>query len=613
MVIIPLFISLFIFLDPGGFELKKKKVISFLFFSVFSLLLLSGTGNDKINFPRAAGTHYENSYEINVFSLDCFKKNFHLNLAGEEWNPLFVVNDSASGDLRGKIPFDAFCSSLLKKDCKKRSNTQPKKVKSKRFGRAFLLTMGVTLLDSIRYWAKYTKWLEDWQYELTWEDQKVRFFTLKANKFDSNPFVTNWTHGLSGAIYYNFARYYRMNVLESVLFELGFSLWWEYVTEWREVVSINDNFFSGLGGLPIGEPLFQIGSYFNNKPGVLNKIVGAVFNPVILFNDLLGGRKWRKKFSKPYFSKPHFNIYFGHKQAFFKGSEHGDSSLFHIGFESSFNIIPGYGLPGTHNRFIKNILLSEISFNLAYKATSVEEFNLFTKTVIFGHFSQKIEQDSSENLKGYSLFLGAGSAFDLFKKKAIAYYDKGEYHYDFTAGERAPQPTEFTDKLAILNIIGPVFDLSVYSGRLKLGLSLDAYVDFALVNALALNEYSIEHDLFEPKKKTTLAHYGYYYAFGFTLSSKGSVRYRNFEINGKFKYQYYDSVEGVDRFQDNVVDDCNVTDSRLMYKVSLGYRFFNSPIKIVFACEGIKRKGALKNIRRRESETRLYTQLNLSF
>jgi hypothetical protein len=588
----------------------NKKSFFFLFFFIFALLLLPGTGHDKTKFPQGTET-----LSISGFSLDFFKTNFHLNLAEyeEEGNPLFVVNDWGPGDVREKNPFDPFCSSLLKKDCKKGSDTQPKKVKSKRFGRALLFTMGITLIDSIRYWATYSKWIEDWQFRLTWEDQKNRFFSLKANKFDSNPFRTNWTHGLSGAVYYNFARYYRLNVLESVLFELGFSLWWEYITEWREVISVNDNFFSGIGGLPIGEPLFQVGNYFNNKRGAFYKIVGSLFNPVIMINDLLGGRKWRKKFTEPNFSKPDFDLYFSYKQVFFKGDKHEDISLFHIGVETNFYTIPGYGVPGKNNRFIKNVLFSEICLNLTFIEASLEEFSFFTKAVLFGHFYQDITQDSSKNLKGYSFFWGAGSAFDLFKKKAIAYYDKGEYHYDFTGGEKAPQPTEFTDKFAIINLIGPVFDLSVYSGWFKFNLSLDAYIDFALVNAMALNEYSEEYDLFEPKMKTTLSHYGYYYAFGFTLASKGSMRYRNFEIKGKFKYQAYDSIEGLDRFQGDVKDDCNVTDYRLMYKVSLGYSFSNSPVKIVFACEGIDRKGTLKDITHRESETRLYTQLNLSF
>jgi hypothetical protein len=33
-----------------------------------------------------------------------------------------------------------------------------------------------------KYWVTYEEWLEDWQYELTWEDQKKRFFSLEAWK-----------------------------------------------------------------------------------------------------------------------------------------------------------------------------------------------------------------------------------------------------------------------------------------------------------------------------------------------------------------------------------------------------------------------------------------------
>ena len=289
--------------------------------------------------------------------------------------------------------------------------------------------------------------------------------------------------------------------------------------------------------------------------------------------------------------------------------------MFHFGVETTLYTIPGFGDPqaGSINRYHKKTLISDFYLDLSFGAGGLEEFSIFNRVIMFGLFRQEIKQDSSVGLKGYSLLIGGSSAFDLFKKKGIVYYDQGEYHYDFAIGEQAPQPTEFTDKFAIINLFGPVFDLSLYSGALKSRLSLAAYFDFALVHALALNEYSEDNDIYEPRMKTTLSHYGYYYAFGFTLSGRGSLLYRNFEIKGKIKYQYYDSVENLDRFQDRVVDDCNVNDSRVMYKVSLGYSFAKSPVKLVLACEGIDRWGSLKHITRRESETRLYTQLNLSF
>lgn len=581
----------------------KKKTISFLLFFASVSLFLPGAQHEKTD---SRGK---------FFSLDRLTKGFRLNSIGNEQRSLFFLDESDSCEMRRKIELDAFCSSLLDGENKIKAQSQPKNVRSKKFGRALLVNAGLWLADSIRYWATYAMWIEDWQFELKWKDQKIRFTSLKANKFDSNPFVTNWTHGLSGATYYTMARYHRLNILESLLFELGSSFWWEYVTEWREVISVNDNFFSGIGGLPIGESLFRLGNYFVNKPGALNKVLGYVFNPVMGLNDLLGGKKWRKRFAGLPFSKSCFDLYFGQKQVSFKGDKGWSSPLFYIGFETSLNTIPGYGNPdnGDSKRFIKEPIFSELCFDSTFGADSVEEYNFLSRVVIFGFFSQRIKQDSSNNLRGYSFYLGTGSAFDLFKKKAVAYYDKGQYHYDFTGEEQATQPTEFTDKLAIINLIGPVLDLSLYAGRFKFWLSLGAYVDFALVNSMAINEYSTVYDLYNPRMKTTLSHYGYYYAFGYTLAAKGSVIYKNFEISGRLKYQYYDSIEGLDRFQDRVVDDCNVSDYRMIYKVSVGYSISESPVKIVFACEGIDRKGSIKDTTHRESETRLYTQLKFSF
>jgi hypothetical protein len=233
--------------------------------------------------------------------------------------------------------------------------------------------------------------------------------------------------------------------------------------------------------------------------------------------------------------------------------------------------------------------------------------------VIFGHFSQKLIQNSAKYLKGYSFYLGAGSAFDLYRKRSTAYYDKGEYHYDFTAGEQATQPTEFSDKLAIVNLIGPALNLTLYSGPLQFRLSLNAYVDFGLVNSMAINEYSTLHDLYEPRMKTTLTFYGYHYAFGCTLSSGARLTYKNLELRGKFKYQYYDSIEGLDRFYNRIEDDSNVTDSRLWYRVSAGFSIPKSSVEIVFAYEGLDREGTYKEITHRESENRFFSQLKFSF
>lgn len=591
---------IFALFKPQADYQMNKKTAGILIFVLLSTFFLFGTEKEN-KIPRPHCFFSDEAIHQTQFNLAA-DMNFFSNI--------FSYPDTLTG---GKSHFYHNFNFSLSKQNINPVNSPKKKENKKYLGKAILFNLGIWLIDSIRYWATYSQWIEDWQFELTWEDQKKRFFSFTANKFDSNPFITNWTHVLSGAIYYNVARYYGLNKLESILFEFSSSLWWEYVTEWREVISINDNFFSGIGGLPFGEVLYRLGSYFSNRPGALNKIVGYVFNPVMALNDLLGSSKWKKKPDFPESSRPLFKFYYGPKQVSYRGEKGSSSLLFNLGLEADFNTIPDYGKTGTTKQWIKKTLLSQFHLDATLGENTLEEYSVLARVVLFGYFSQKIKPGPSKTKKGYSLYIGAGSAFDLFKKKAIAYYDQGDYHYDFTAGEYPPQPTEFTDKFAIINLIGPVFDLVHYSGCWTFKLGLGIHFDFALVNALALNEYSKYYDLSNPQKKSTLTHYGYYYAFGLTLSSEGSLAYKNIELSGKCKYQSYNSIQGLDRFQDEVVDDSEVKDSRFMYKVCLAYSFGNSPFKMEIAYEGINRHGSLKDINQNRLENRIYTRIKIEF
>jgi hypothetical protein len=97
-----------------------------------------------------------------------------------------------------------------------------------------------------------------------WADQRERLFTFEAWRFDTNLFRVNWTHQLAGSLYYNFARANRLTWLESTLVTLCGALWWEFVTEWREVISINDLIFTTVGGYAGGEAFYQLGRFLQD-------------------------------------------------------------------------------------------------------------------------------------------------------------------------------------------------------------------------------------------------------------------------------------------------------------------------------------------------------------
>ena len=545
----------------------------------------------------------ESLLEKNLFIVDIFIKDFHLSLEAIPEEPRNIKDSSTL------VPSDGSSEKSGKQAIKTQNHQKKNK---KRFSRALIITSSFILLDSIRYWIE-AEWVEDWQYNLSWKDQKIRFFSLDANRFDSNPYITNWSHIIPGGCYYSFARYYRLNRLESTLFSTGCSLFWEYITEWREVISINDNLFSGIGGIILGEPLFQIASYYNHRPGFFNKVLQTIFNPIITLNNLLGGKKKDPGYKPSTSSKPCSKLYVGYKEVTYKGIENPVSSLINVGFETQFNTIVNYGASGKTSGFVKDTMLSQVMFDLSFGSEGVEEYSIYAGSVLFGYFDQKLNQESPLNTKGYSLFLGLGTGFDFFKKRSTAPYDKGAFHFDFTSGVTLDQPTEFTDKHAILNLFGPVFDICVQDSSFKFTFRAGAYLDFALVNAIALNEYSVDHDLYEQRMKTTLSYYGYYYALGFTLSSGIEMSYRNVCIEGKLGYHYFDSIEGRDRYQHDLEDDSTVRDSRFLYRLSVGYSFSKIPIKLQLSLEGIERRGVLKEFTHCEKETRLVSQIIFSF
>jgi hypothetical protein len=565
-----------------------------------------------LGIPLMAGSQPEPETDRGLFAgaLEC-QQNFHLKMVPESDLLKFKLSRVITLQNRQHPGPDSGCHTPSQNKHKSQSPSSIKKESTKRFSRALLLSGILISVNSTKYWIKYSQWIEDWQFELTWNDQKRRWFSREGYKFDSNPFLTNWTHTLSGAIYFNFARYNRLSTLESSLFMLSTNLVWEFITEWREVISIGDNICTGIAGISIGEPLFWIGSYFTQKNGLLNSILGALFNPVVATNDILDKNKYRSDLHLERFSKPRFELFFGLKKSSFQDND-STQAQFNTGIEVRYYTIEGYGEPGSINQYMKDTLFSEISGDIAFGANNLEEYSFFTRALLFGWFKQNLKQNSVKELTGYNYILGAGTAFDFFKKKSTQYYDKGEYHYDFEGGELPPQPTEFTDKLAVMNLIGPVFELSLYSGPFKLRTSVSAYFDFALINSLAINQYSTVYDLADPRIKTTLSYYGYYYALGLTLASDLEISYNNIRLQGKIKYQTYDSIDGLDRFQDELDDDSNVRDTRLIYKISLGARLSRSPVTLLLAYECIDRKGWFKDITHSSTEDRIFTQLQIS-
>lgn len=556
-------------------------------------------GKDKANQADSADNfNYNYAEQYKLFQLNQYLNRYYS-------RPLFLFKDLKLNTL------------LLAGDFDYRLVQKP----GKRLGRAVLEGLGHMLYATISYWIRQDVMREDWEYQFNWEDQKRRFFFTDGMRFDSNSFTFNWTHSLAGAVYYNYARANHFNPLESFLFSFGVSYFWEFVVEFKEMVSINDTISTPMGGPNIGESLFQLGRFFRSRrPTFINKIARFISNPMLTLNELLDGkkRKYRYGFDRDYwhdcrlFAGPRFDTFSG-----------GPADTFlYLGLESQLVLLPEYGMPGISRFPVKKTLFTELNIGGTIGGKGLYEFSIYAKSVLFGYFSQNIRSRAghtfggldpgmlddidNDDRVGYSFFLGAATVFETIRRDPLK----------IPGYEGDPAVTghpDREDKYTIINLVGPTFDLSLFYKNLKIRLAADAYGDFSLIHSHAFKDYSQLHRF--GQTKSTLENHGYYYALGVTLSSMLQVDYSNIEFRGKLKYHYFNSIEGLDRFQRDMADedDFDLKDHRFRYDVSLGYRIPNTSLQLVLGLEQIDRRGYIGDFFRHSKEKRPYFQIKYLF
>ena len=475
----------------------------------------------------------------------------------------------------------------------------------KNTGRALFEIGSMMMYSQIRYWINYSKFIEDWQFHLSWKDQKRRFFTFEANLFDSNSFRLNWTHAFSGALYYTFARTNHLSWPQSLLFSTGGSLWWEYIAEWREVISLNDNIITSFGGYSTGEPWFQLGKYFIGREGYFNRILSFI-NPIMKLNHWIDGKQGKNLSLGPEPGWHLFRLFLGQGNMP-ASSGVGPRNNVITGFHTQIIHLPDYGKTGKTGRMVMDTLASSLDLDFAFLHGHIEEANFATRVVGLGYFKQDIDANS----RGYAYYFGLGSAFTLFKKKSVAFYDSSSVPVKQGVDLHLQEPREFRDKLSVVHVLGPSFDFTKFSPASRLRLVLDATLDFGLINSYALNKYSIGRDL--TGIKTTLLYYGYYYGFGTTLSSGLTYSVHSLEFNGLVRYQAYGSLDGLDRFQKEITDDFHLRDTRLIYRIGAAFRIPGTPVEIHGHYEGIDRRGVIKDTRHRNLEHRYALFMSYTF
>lgn len=477
--------------------------------------------------------------------------------------------------------------------------------------RRAIVQLGIlAVYSTYRYWADYHRWIEDWQYELTCADQFRRFLTLEAVRFDSNNYVTNWTHVLGGAVYYQFARANYLTWAESVLASFTSSLLYEYVSEWREVISVNDMFLTTFGGYSLGETWFQLGDHFHHQKSPVLRAL-AVLNPVNELNQWLD----RKKPASKIYPAPGWHA-FELSAGWRRASETGRAGFgaAHLGLDTQIIRTKEYGRPGEVRKVLRDTSLSELSAEVALRgrpegfdylrAGPGEEVDLFARVVGLAWYRQRIDALG----RGQALSIGLGSALTYLRKRPTL--------YDATTVQvridPLPEtPTDFRDKFTITHLAGPVLDWTLFGRRTKVRVVADAYLDFALMNSIAFNAYSAGHPI--EGLKTTMSYFGYHYALGASASARVDLEWGGLWFRGLAGAGAWDSWEGLDRFEDDLTNDVKSADTRTRFLIKAGWRLPSLPVRAFVAWERLHRWGKIGDFSASSRETRTFAGLSYLF
>lgn len=398
------------------------------------------------------------------------------------------------------------------------------------------------------YWIHVEDNVVDW--ELSWSTPSFRekLWTFEAVRLDSNTFQTNTIlHPAAGVYTYLAARGSRLGVGESFGFAVASSAIWEFFAEYREKVSINDLIFTPLAGPSVGEPLHQLGIFFERgEDNLLTRLLSLGFSPFRFLNRYVGG--WMPLRARTVDDLGFPSDIWHRFEIFAGGSVEIDATGLrlperYIGAQTEIIDVPKYDKPGTVTHSLRAGAITSMRLSGLLDDRGIHQSDFVSRGMLGGVYSQAIDRDGENGLSGYALFAGPSTAFNY-----------ATHTYDARAD----------DKLGVVNTLGGRFDATIYQGRLRARIGIEAYADFAAVNSMAIDDYRDKYG--DDGLKTVLGKRQYYFALGATIRPTVSVSYRGIDLGGQVTQDFFESIEGLDRFQERVKNDVHLSDRRTMQR-----------------------------------------------
>jgi len=455
---------------------------------------------------------------------------------------------------------------------------------------ATLETAFIFGVGTVWYWDS-TWYSSGWDLRFTWPDWGAKF-DLNAVRLDADRFDTNAkSHPRAGLYYYQAARGNGLGFWKSYLWVWVTSVLWEYGVEFNEFPSINDMIFTPQGGVSVGEPTYRLGRFFDaGSPTFANRLGALIFSPFSVIDDWSSGRHQPRGPTDEW----GFPLAFGHRFSFeLAGLESildgQRAPLGAMTIDTALVSHLGYRRPGHGWETVAPGEWTELGVRLLYGSHGgIQGFDLHSSTLVAGRYFRNYEElvpdgiSRRDNLRGWGAMLGLGTAFD------------------YTSRNLATGP----DKVAGMGIVGPMVEIASERGRAGLRFSMQTYYSFAQVDSLVYAAYGDPLTSAAYEINTPLRQQGYYYGQGLSSLSTLVARLGDFELSLMTSLAAYWSINFRDRYQENLRNELEVSDTRASGAVAAGYRPGGGPVRLSARIEHYERTGELQGKSAVSLETR---------
>jgi hypothetical protein len=453
------------------------------------------------------------------------------------------------------------------------------------YGRAALEMLGVLSIGVAQYWANANTNSQDWDFP-HWSDR----LSGAGVRFDNNTHVTNnILHPFAGASYYLLSRSNGMSIASSALYTAASSATWEWMLEWREKISINDQVTTSIGGIAIGEFLVDLGSYLNSAPGETN-VVQDVAKVTLGFPVWVHDRIDKRT---PDRSVPADNLGFSsayshrftaaYQNAWLTGAEEQSEEIRGVALEARLVSLPGYLRPESFGTTFAQGNFSGASLDLQYGRGGLREGNVEFESVLAGYYAQRTGPGV------YGGLVGLATGLEFMTKDTL----------------------NQSDQHALVHCAGPeLAGVWRWAEGYQLDVRVRAAADFAAIRSLAFSAVQAA----EPNAvyKSSLER-RYQYHVGLSTRLVAELRLHAARLTAEYGWGTYQSIQGYDRFQEDITRDLAGTEQLDDHRIGAALEPPGTPLRFYADVIGRSHESSLGGQGGRRLERRVQMGAGLVF